>query len=176
MLSHSACVLRSSGVTPLLAVTGADHSLYSSELEPLGFTLKHNPDHSQGMGASLRVGLSCLQGSHAVLVYLADMPQLQASTLSALIDCWHGSNKRQFIVPVVDGQQGNPVIIPACLFSKFIRADNDVGARTYMKKHPNSVLGCAVSDLSIYLDFDTEADLLSAGWLPPHGSSELSRL
>lgn len=169
MLWHSATALRGSAVSGLLAVTGPDHTIVCKQLQELDFNHAYNPDHEQGMGSSLRVGLACLQEAAAVLVCLADMPGVQSSTLSALINCWQHSNKRRFVVPLFDGEQGNPVIIPAVFFAKFSQTNGDVGARSYMKKNPDSVLGCPVSDPNVLIDYDTREELLAAGWIPPNG-------
>jgi len=164
---NSARSLIGSQVNTLLAVTNSTDEKIASLLTPLGFRVAKNSDADQGMGSSLKVGLSNLADAKAVLVYLADMPDIRHSTLHSILSCYSETNGLKFIVPTYRGKNGNPVLIPQCFYSKFEQSNSDVGARHIIKREPQYVHTCSVDDPAVLIDYDTPEQLSAAGWLPP---------
>lgn len=166
MVIRSAQALLSTGIQTVIAVTGESHNQIAAQLQPLGYRMVQNPDAKRGMGTSLKIGLEHLQHVDAVLVCLADMPDLKTATLKSIVNCWQESSRDKFIVPTYKGRRGNPVMIPSCFFSEFCQHDGDIGAKAVIQQHPEQVLTFETGDPSVLTDYDTREQLHAAGWQP----------
>jgi CTP:molybdopterin cytidylyltransferase MocA len=92
------------------------------------------PDCAEGMAASLRAGAraAMAQSAGAVLVLLADMPEIDAADLARFVAAfavepdavWRGTGE--------DGRPGHPVMIPARLFPAMTGLLGDEGARAIL--------------------------------------------
>src|SRR5258708_7588151 len=82
-LEHIVSALRKSAVcSRYITVTGFDFENVASEAKRLGVEAIHNPQFSLGLMGSLQAGLRALKpDTDAVLVVLADQPQLEARLL-----------------------------------------------------------------------------------------------
>ena len=167
LVVSSAQTLLRSGISTIVAVTGGSHRELAMLLQPLGVNTIQNPDFKLGIGTSLRVGLSHLLHAEAVLVCLGDMPDVKTSTLKTMFAVWQKSSRDNFIVPQFRGRRGNPVLIPRCFYAEFERHGGDIGARVVMQQHPKQVLTCPVDDPAVLADYDTQAQLVQAGWVAP---------
>lgn len=172
MVAHSGKTLKRANISSAVAITGESHKLIASTLHSIGFNVVTNPDALKGMGTSLRLGLAHLQSFDAVLICLADMPDLKTSTLNSVISCWIHSSHDKFIVSTYQGRRGNPVIIPKCFFSAFDNHKGDIGARPVIKQHPEHVISCEINDPAILTDYDTYEQLTAAGWEAPEAGHE----
>ena len=91
-------------------------------------------DSSKGMSVSLRYGIKALAGqNNAVLILLADMPDVTQTDLQAIIIA--NLNEPDVVVRAKDasGQPGHPVIFPSRLFPALERMSGDQGARDILK-------------------------------------------
>lgn len=141
----------------------------------------HNPDHRDGMATSLRSAISFLaqrnrdvfcaasqtndsptqHGIEAVLVCLGDMPMISTSTINQLIDAWRSDLNASAFIPVLDGKQGNPVIMTSGLFDSLLSLSGDTGARKLLQDSPAVVTEVRVDDPAILQDIDTTEQLNS---------------
>jgi CTP:molybdopterin cytidylyltransferase MocA len=93
------------------------------------------PDCAEGMAASLRAGAraAMAQKAGAVLVLLADMPEIEAADLARFVAAfaddpdviWRGADQ--------DGAPGHPVMIPARLLPAMTKLAGDAGARVLLR-------------------------------------------
>jgi CTP:molybdopterin cytidylyltransferase MocA len=111
-------------------------------------------DWADGMGASLRAGLTALAETDAtaVLVTLVDLPDITAEVVGRLLatDVNSGSLRRASY----DGRPGHPVLIgrdhiPGVIAS----ATGDRGARDHLAAHPHELVECG--DLASGRDVDS---------------------
>ena len=109
-----------------------------------------------GMGHSLAAGIASLRDSDAVLVCLADMPYLEADTIRSLEKT---ATPDHIVVPVFQGQRGNPVAFGSSFFPMLERCHGDSGARDIIRRHSESVIEIPVEDVGIFRDIDTRGDL-----------------
>ncbi|NKF20722.1 nucleotidyltransferase family protein [Solimonas marina] len=112
-----------------------------------------NRRYRDGMGASLRRGLSALPGHvDASVVCLADMPQLDAALLRRLRATYRRGDDA--VVPVANGRRGNPVLLGRSLFAS-LRAQlhGDGGARRLIAQ--SAAVRELPADHAALLDIDT---------------------
>lgn len=119
-----------------------------------------NPDANEGMGSSLRLAARSLPPSaEAVVVGLADMPEIASTTISALVAAWRPLGPRGIVSPVFHGQRGHPVVFGAHHFAALRELSGDQGARLILKQNSVNLSLITVEDPGVVLDLDTPADL-----------------
>ena len=127
-----------------------------------------------GMGASLATAITQVPaGSEAVMVVLADMPDVSTQDLCALaaqIDLQ--SDTRVWRAATAKGLPGHPVVFHRALFAKLARLDGDRGGQDILRDHMDQVQLVPLSGDQARLDLDTPEDW--AAWhaskpVAPHG-------
>ncbi len=117
-------------------------------------------DWADGMGASLRAGLSALlRDSHAeaALVHLVDLPDVTAQVASRVVDAARPALAHQLARATYDGRPGHPVLLGRRHWAPLTAVlDGDRGARDYLASRPVTLIECG--DLATGLDRDTRAD------------------
>lgn len=113
------------------------------------------PDADQGMAASLTCGLRHAARSKGWIIALADMPFVKSSTIAALLR--ELENGADIVVPVFQGQRGNPVGFSGKYLSELLALSGDRGARGLLQQFP--VREVLVDDAGILQDIDLPTDL-----------------
>jgi nicotine blue oxidoreductase len=141
----------------VVVVLGARSADVRAEADLSGYQVVDNPEWPEGMGASVRVGLTALAGSGAVaaVVLPVDVPGVTAEAVARV---------RATAAPDVlarasyAGVAGHPVLIGADHWAGVIAsAVGDVGARDYLRAHP--VLDVPCGDVATGTDVDRPEDL-----------------
>ena len=152
MLQWGVEAARAAGL-PLLLVTGAHRAEVEAAAGPLPSVFAGN--WADGLAASLKAGLlAAPAGWGGALVLLADMPLVRVATLSALAaELRLGAPA---MVPVHDGQRGNPCGFARSTFQRLLTLSGDQGAKALLGLL--GVVEVAVDDPGILVDFDTPGD------------------
>jgi len=146
-------LLQAGGAGPLVVVTGA------APLTLPGVITVHNPDWASGMGSSLAVGLRAVPDDcPAAVVALVDQPLIGAAAVRRLIAA-HAAGAT-VAVAAYHGQPRNPVLLARAHWPEVIAlAAGDVGARPFLRAHPELVALVECADTGQPDDLDTPADL-----------------
>jgi CTP:molybdopterin cytidylyltransferase MocA len=154
-------MLRAGGADPVIVVTGAagPGELGQGRQMPGDVRTVHNPDWPTGMGSSLAVGLTAVPGEcTAAVIALADQPLVGPVAVSRLIAAHLAG--ASVAVSCYDGRPRNPVLISREHWPEVIRlAAGDVGARPFLRAHPELVTQVECGDTGQPDDVDTRADL-----------------
>ncbi len=120
-----------------------------------------NPDPAAGQQSSVRIGLQALgEGLDLILIALADQPGVGSEELSELIAAYrHRPQGTQIVVPVVDGQRGNPVAVSGKLIAGLLSGEWKDGLRGYIDAHPDIVHRMMTGNPNFTLDLDTREDV-----------------
>jgi nicotine blue oxidoreductase len=118
-----------------------------------------NPHWATGMGSSLRVGLAAVPPeAHAVVVALVDQPLIQPEAVRRLILAAKGG--ASVAVAAYGGRPRNPVLISREHFAEVAElAVGDVGARPFLRRHPELIVKVPCDDAGDPADIDTARDL-----------------
>ena len=175
-------LLQAGGASPVIVVTGAA-PLSAAELagasgapdEPGGHGARtpagasdrgrpsvigvHNPRWQSGMGSSLAVGLAAVpEDSTAAVLALADQPLVGPEAVRRLIAA-HAAGAR-VAVACYEGRPRNPVLISREHWAEVAElAAGDVGARPFLRAHPELVTQIECADTGRPDDIDTREDL-----------------
>ncbi len=127
----------------------------------------HNPDWPTGMGSSLAVGLRAVpDGCPAAVVALVDQPLIGAAAVRRLIAA-HAAGAA-VAVAAYQGRPRNPVLLAREHWPEVIAlAAGDVGARPFLRAHPDLVTLVECADTGQPDDLDTPADLARLTGLLP---------
>lgn len=149
-----------------LAGAGLDRlavcSAYSEVLElsaALGFAPIFNPSAAEGVSASIRLGLSAMDGMDGVLFSVCDQPRLTTESIIRLKNAFLES-KTALCALSWRGVRGNPVIFPRDLFGELAALTGDTGGGAVIRAHPDRLMLVEASSPRELADVDTPADLM----------------
>jgi CTP:molybdopterin cytidylyltransferase MocA len=157
LVDRGVALLRDGGTSPVVVVTGA------VDVALLGVITVHNPDWRSGMGSSLAAGLGALPDScDAAVIALVDQPLVGPSAVQRLIAAY--LDGAQIAVATYHGEPRNPVLLSRDHWAGVLAlATGDVGARPYLRRHPDLVTAVECGDTGQDDDVDTPADLARVG-------------
>lgn len=146
-------------IESVLVVTGHDADAVEERIPPSALVVR-NPDHSEGIGSSVRVGIGALGASvDAVVICLGDMPTVSTDTIRRLVEAFRMDTEGGAYVPIHGGRRGNPVLWVAEFFPRLLRLGGDTGARVLLSAHAEAVREVVVDDPGVLADVDTPLDL-----------------
>lgn len=145
--------LREAGCGPVVVVIGA------APIEVVGAVVVPNPEWRSGMGSSLRAGLAALPpGCPAVVITLVDQPGVTPEAIGLLTDAYRAGAR--IAVATYGGEPRNPVLVAREHFADIAeKAVGDVGARGFLRAHPELVMSVPCDAVSAPYDIDTPEDL-----------------
>jgi CTP:molybdopterin cytidylyltransferase MocA len=153
LASRGVALLRAGGTDPVIVVTGA------APVELPGIQSVPNPRWREGMGSSFAAGLAALpERCDAAVVALADQPLVGPDAVRRLIAaCRDGAS---VAVACYGGKPRNPVLISREHWAEVAAmAAGDVGARPFLRAHPELVTHVECGDTGRPDDIDTPDDL-----------------
>jgi molybdenum cofactor cytidylyltransferase len=120
------------------------------------------PDSAQGMAHTLANGIHQAKDWEAALVFLADMPFVQAETIESLLAEYEfRKTSNPIVVPIRDGKAGHPVLFSRCYFDEIESLTGDNGAKPVIENNSAHVYQIKVNDPGVIRDIDTPQDLAS---------------
>ncbi len=151
--------LKASGVAEIFVVTGYYQEQFSKILEKYHVHLIHNGCPERGQASSVRLGLEYVakHSSHieALLMVLSDQPLLELADIRQLIEQFKTREYGHFLIPIVNGHRGNPVMLSKIGLGLILAKNNDSVVRTYMDEHPDEVVQWETNNLHFTFDLDT---------------------
>jgi molybdenum cofactor cytidylyltransferase len=143
-------------------------TLIEAALSDLPVRLIRNHRATEGMGASIAVGIAALEAEFPKatgwLIALGDMPFVMPRTIRSIADAIGLAGAHRIVAPIYRGRRGHPVGFDHELTASLINLEGDVGASTLMKTHPVGLIDS--EDPGVVQDIDTRDDLSS---VPDHG-------
>jgi CTP:molybdopterin cytidylyltransferase MocA len=155
LVDRAVRLLTQVGCAPVVVVSGA------VELTVGGADVVPNPLWDSGMGSSLRTGLTALTGRAvgATVVLLVDTPWVSADAVRRVVEQGSGSPAA---IATYGGRRGHPVLLSAAVWDQVAElAEDDVGAKAWLRAHPDQVLEVDCTGLGDPRDVDRPEDLVS---------------
>jgi len=151
--------VRGSRVDEIVLVLGHEAERIKQSITTQSLKVVINDFYGQGMGTSLRTGLSAVpSGVGGALIVLADQPFVRAATFDQIIDHYRQSGA-QIVIPTYKGFRGNPVLLDRSVFAEVMALSGDIGCRAIFGNHLEGIAKVPVEDVGILLDLDSKADV-----------------
>jgi CTP:molybdopterin cytidylyltransferase MocA len=147
LLERTIRTARDAGCSPLVVVLGANATRIQQECNLEGTVLLLNHLWPEGMGSSLRLGISSVQDADSAVVMACDMPALTSTHLRALISAG------KLTASCYAERNGVPAFFPAAAFPALLASAGDAGARHMLQN------ASAIPLQHGELDIDTREDL-----------------
>jgi molybdenum cofactor cytidylyltransferase len=114
-----------------------------------------NPKYAQGMSTSLIAGIRNINSNaDGIILAMADQPFVDSPTINKLIKAF-GTGKKGIILPVYNGQRGNPAILSRKYMEELLEIKGDIGGREIIQRHPEDVKEVKVNCKGVLQDIDT---------------------
>ena len=179
--SHPKALLKQDGVTLLnrlldavqpfnpiefIVVTGFHGDAIEQSLAQMdspfsrSIRLLRNPNPEVGQASSVRLGIEALHSNFdALLIALSDQPTITATEIGQLLRAFsQRSAGKEIVLPMVDGQRGNPVIFSKKALQNTVTIP-DLSCRAYMDAHPEQVQLWHTDNAAFICDVDTPEDM-----------------
>lgn len=115
------------------------------------------PDYTEGMGGTLRNAMANIGPDYAaVIVSLADMPELSAAHYNALINAYNPAQNHEICrAQAEDGTLGHPVLFGRRFFEALGDSFGDSGAKAVLRSSSDYVVNVPTKGQGAALDLDT---------------------
>lgn len=156
LVERGVALLRAAGCDPVVVVLGAEADDAPSLV---GVDVVVAADWAEGVGASLRAGLTALESRacSACVVTLVDQPLICVDAVRRLLAV---AGQVDAAVATYGGEPDHPVLLDRLVWSDVAALSvGDVGARAWMRAHPTRVLPVACDGIGSPADVDTPEDL-----------------
>ncbi len=160
LISRQLVALSGAGVDEVVVVTGHARTAVEREVQSFSVTLVHNEAYSQGQEGSVRAGLAALGGSFdAVFIVPSDQPLIGAGDLTELIGAFKKRVSGHIVVPIVDGQRGNPILLDESAHAQILAGAMNLACRHLIERQPELVSAYETSNSRFISDLDTLEDV-----------------
>ena len=160
LVRHAADLLERT-TDSVVAVIGSDAPTVRAALDGTRAEIVENPEWREGLSTSLRYGVASVSpNTEAVIVALADQPDVQPDIVRRLVDVWRDSG-RSIVTARYRGVRAPPVLLSRAVFADIAELVGDVGAKAIMDRHPESV-GYVDVDEDVPPDIDSPGDAVAA--------------
>ena len=169
LINRHLVALSGAGVDEVVVVTGHARDAIEEQMRSFSVSLAHNDAHAEGQEGSVRVGLAALNGIFdAVFVVPSDQPLIAAGDLTELIGVFKKRPAGHVVVPYVDGQRGNPILLDEVAHAQILASGTNLGCRHLIERHPKLVHVHQTTNTRFITDLDTVEDVQSlahrTGW------------
>ncbi len=173
LADHGVALLRDGGAAPVIVVTGAAPVDLAGDTT--GVIVVHNPAWRTGMGSSLAAGLAAVgEGPTAAVIALVDQPLVGPQAVGRLITAHQCG--AEVAVAAYGGAPRNPVLLARKHWAEVIElAVGDVGARPFLRAHPDLVTLVECGDTGDPADADTAEELTGMARLVTAGRTSAPR-
>ncbi len=149
-------VFRVSLIDDILVVTGGDKEPVEKIAEAWRARIVFNPHYAdQDMLSSLQVGLRAMPArTEAVLVALGDQPQIQKSSLLAILHKYEEAHD-PLIVPSYEMHRGHPWLVSRALWDDILSMQASSTPRDFLNEHASVITYVDVDTPAVLKDIDT---------------------
>ncbi|TDN69924.1 nucleotidyltransferase family protein [Paraburkholderia sp. BL10I2N1] len=151
--------LAAAGPEEIVVVTGFKGRAVMEALDGLPVRFQSNPRYEEGQMTSVAAGVGALGAPcNVVMVCLADQVLLDAADYRELIGAFAAMSHGSILVPVFNGQRGNPVAFSASYAAEVISGHVNPGCRKLIAEHPEEVFVHEAAHDRFTIDMDTPED------------------
>jgi CTP:molybdopterin cytidylyltransferase MocA len=164
LLQRQLIALTEAGVDEVVVVSGHHHLAVERELAALKslnpMRVIRNALAHEGQARSVRLGIETLGSDFdAVIMALSDQPFIDSHDIKALIATFKKRTTGEIILPMFDGQRGNPIMLSGSVMKTILASGAKMVCRNFMDQHPELVHQWQTQNDHFVVDVDTPEDL-----------------
>jgi hypothetical protein len=170
LINRQLIALSGAGVAEVVVVTGYHHELVEPAVEQFPVKIVRNPHPEAGQASSVRLGIEALGSNFdAIIMALSDQPLINANDITKLITAFRKRSVGEILMPVVNGQRGNPIVLSGTVMGQIIESGRNMVCRKFMDQHPELVTPYETDNEHFVFDVDSLEDLntftAKTGWV-----------
>ncbi len=143
----------------IVVVTGFNARAVFDALEGLPVRFQSNPRYRDGQMTSVAAGVAALLAPcDAVMICLADQVLLDGDDYRELVAAYEAMPHGSILVPMYEGQRGNPVVFAASYAPEVVNGHVNPGCRKLIAEHGDEVFVHAATHDRFVVDMDTPDD------------------
>jgi molybdenum cofactor cytidylyltransferase len=148
----------------VIVITGHQPERIKEALSGRDVEFVHNPDYAEGIGSSVRMGITALDDdADGALVALGDMPWVNTEVINRLVDAFTTGGELSIFIPMFGRKRGNPVLWGSQHFPELLALAGDVGGKALFHRHAEAICYVDVESASVNIDVDTPEALHELG-------------
>ncbi len=157
MLEHAAKAALASKADAVLVALPPQADARRARLAGLAVRPIDAPDFAEGMGGSLRNAMAHIGAEMgAVIVALADMPEVTSAHYDSLINAYNPAENHEICrAETADGRVGHPVLFGRRFFEALGDSAGDAGGRAVVRSSADYVVNVPTKGQGAALDLDT---------------------
>jgi molybdenum cofactor cytidylyltransferase len=164
MVARVVDALQQSRAQRVIVITGHEPERIKEALSGRDVEFVHNPDYAEGIGSSVRMGITALDDdADGALVALGDMPWVNTEVINRLVDAFTTDRELSIFIPMFGGKRGNPVLWGSQHFPELLALSGDVGGKALFDRHATAICYVNVESASVNTDVDTPDALQKLG-------------
>lgn len=162
LIEHIVDTVLCSYVGEAIVVLGFEADRVREVLQDRKVKFVQNDNYQEGMTTSIHAGVRVASSDvNGIMICLSDLPLIESGELNHLIQAFEkalGENNRPIVVPVFDGQRGNPVIFSVHYKGDILAHKGLMGCKGVVKQNPDQVLEVEMNTDHVLTDIDTMED------------------
>jgi molybdenum cofactor cytidylyltransferase len=163
VLGHVIRVLRAAGIDEIMVVAGAARAEVAAICQTERAQTVFNDVWAAGeMLSSIQAGLGAMPSHTAAsLIALGDQPQIQAATVSSVVESYVES-PAPLVVPSYKMRRGHPWLVDRSLWDELLRLSHTDTAREFLNRHASEIRYVEIDSPTVVQDLDTPEDYLNS--------------
>lgn len=152
---------RRAGIVDVVVVLGFDAERIAALIPESQARLVRNELWAEGQQGSVLAGLrALLPEASAAMIVLCDLPLVDEPDLIWLLGCFAvRPPETEVVVPIHEGQRGNPVIVSRTVIDAVLADASGRGLRAWIDANPQRVSRVRAPNDHFTFDLDTPADI-----------------
>ena len=151
---------------PVVVVLGSNADPITAELTHLPVQILPNPTWSQGMGGSIRLGVTAALATSptpdAILLTLCDQPLILPESLERLLAAFDAAHRPDAIIAAAyHDTVGVPVLFGPAYFDALLTLSPDAGAKRLLQQHAAHVIPIPLPEAAVDIDTREQYDHLT---------------
>lgn len=145
---------KASMANEVVCVLGANAKEIEASIKNDQLNIIYNVNYKKGLSSSIVKGISDLQDKEAILIMLADQPNITKVYLNKFLDS-HIKYPNKIIASVYGTTFGVPALFPKRFYDELLKLEGDKGAKNFLNNHVEDIIKIDSIDL---IDIDTPKD------------------
>lgn len=159
LIDHVVQTVRRADVGEVIVVVGHEADRVQAALAHHPVVFAHNDRYALGMTTSIQAGVRAASAqTQGFLICLSDLPLIEPADLNRLTAAFaEAAPAAPIVVPVFEGQRGNPVLFAAPYRDALLAHPDLRGCKGLVRHHADAVVEVAMDTDHVLRDIDTMA-------------------